>query len=171
MPKTKVPETLDFIKGLLRSADEIDKPLSEKFEPRQVLALENTNIANFKPEQIQDLGKYQGRVVLVSLAAELALKFAWETENQGGAPVGHDLLKCFCLLSPPLKEKIRSEYERRVTNPSGEEWKTADQVFKICRKAFEDWRYIVEEGIYPKFIMRATHLKEATLSVIDVVNK
>ena len=169
--KRKVPETLDFVKGLLISADEIPSALSGELEPRMVLARKHTNIASFNPKQIEDLGKYQGRVVLVALAAELALKFAWETENPGGAPGGHDLLKCFQRLSDVRKEGIRSEYQRRVTDPLEEKWASVDQVFKICRKAFEDWRYIVEEGKYPKYIMRATYLKEATLSIVQVVSQ
>ena len=173
MAKRKVPETLNFVEGLLRSADEIPNALSGELEPRKVLAQEHTKIAKLEPEQIQDLGKYQGRVVLVALAAELALKFAWEKEHpgKGPAPGRHDLVKCFAQLSDTLKEKIRSEYRGRVTNPSGKEWETPDRVFRTCRKAFEGWRYIVEEGNYPNYIMRATYLKEATLSVIDVAKR
>ena len=170
MSKRKVPETLDFVKGLLVSADEIPRALSGELEPRRVLAQKHTNIANLKPVQIQDLGKYQGRVVLVALAAELALKFAWETENKGGAPGVHDLWKCFDRLSDDYKERIRSEYKRRVTNLPEKGWETVDQVFKTCCDAFVDWRYIVEEGNYPNYIMRATYLKEAALSVIHVVH-
>ena len=168
MPKRKVRETLDFVKGLLESADEIPNALSGELEPRIVLAKQHTKIANLSSEQIEDLGKYQGRVVLVALAAELALKFVWEMENEGGAPFGHDLQKCFARLSDDYKDRIRREYWRRVPNPLEKEWGTVDQVFKICRDAFEDWRYIVEKGSYPNYIMRATYLKEATLSVIDV---
>ena len=80
--KRKVPEPLDFVKGLLISADKIPRALSKELEPRKVLAQKHTNIAKFSPDRIQDLGKYQGRVVLVALPAELALQFAWETENQ-----------------------------------------------------------------------------------------
>ena len=82
MPKRKVRETLDFVKGLLESADEIPNALSGELEPRIVLAKQHTKIANLSSEQIEDLGKYQGRVVLVALAAELALKFVWEMENR-----------------------------------------------------------------------------------------
>ena len=133
-----------------------------------MLAQQHTKIANLSSEQIEDLGKYQGRVVLVALAAELALKFLWETESKSGAPFGHDLHQCFELLSDDYQNSIRSAYRRRVTNPMGREWETADQVFQICRDAFEDWWYIVEEGSYPNYIMRATHLRDATLSVLDV---
>ena len=169
--KVKVPETLDFVKGLLISADELSEALSGELEPRKVLAQQHTKIASLTPEQIQDLGMYQGRVVLVALAAELALKFAWERENQGGATDVHDLKKLYDGLSDTLKDKIRSEYQRRVTDPLEKGWETADQVFNICRSAFVGWRYIVEEGSYPNYIMRATYLEEATLSVIHVVNQ
>ena len=169
MPKKKVPETLDFVRGLLESADDISEALSRELEPRRVLALENKTIANLEPEHVQDLGKYQGRVVLVALAAELALKFAWETENMGGARIGHTLDELFGRLSNDLQDRIRIEYRRRVRDPHEPDWETVDQAFKKCRDAFENWRYIVEEGKYPKYIMRATYLKEATLSVVHVV--
>ena len=171
MPNRKVNQTLDFVRGLLESADEIERVLSGELEPRKVVAQEHTNIANLDPGRIQELGMYQGRVVLVALAAELALKCLWETENAGGAPVGHDLLKCFNRLLDHHKDDIRRNYEKRVTDPYEEEWGTVDQLFEICRNAFVDWRYIVEEGNYPNYIMRATYLKEATLSVIDVAQK
>ena len=168
MPNRKVTQTLDFVKGLLISADEIDKALSGELEPRKVLAQGHTRIANLSSRQVQELGMYQGRVVLVALAAELALKYLWEMDHTGGAPVGHNLLKCFNRLLDHHKDEIRRNYEKRVTDPLEEEWATVDELFEICRCAFVDWRYIVEEGNYPNYIMRATYLKEATLSVIDV---
>ena len=171
MPKRKVPETPDFVKGLLTSADEIPNMLSGELEPRKVLAHKHTEVANLDPKQIQELGGYQGRVVLIALAAEMALKFAWETENTGGAPISHDLLQLYDGLSDSLKERIREKYQERVTNPKEEVWATPDQVFKICRKAFVNWRYIAEKGKYPNYIMRATYLKEATLSVVDVIKE
>ena len=167
--KRKVPQTLDFVEGLLISADEIPRALSGELEPRQVLAQKHTSIAKLSPKQIQDLGKYQGRVVLVALAAELALKFAWETENQKEAACGgHDLQKCFGRLSEDIKDQIRQDYRSRIKDPP-EEWKTVDQVFEICRKAFVEWRYIVEENSYPNYIMRATYLRDATQSVVAVI--
>ena len=168
MPDRKVTQTLDFVKGLLISADEIDNALSGGLEPRKVLAQGHTKIANLSSRQIEELGMYQGRVVWVALSAELALKYLWEMENSGGAPVGHDLRKCFNCLLDHHKDEIRRNYEKRVPDPLEEDWRTVDQLFEICRDAFVDWRYIVEEGNYPNYIMRATYLKEATLSVIDV---
>ncbi len=169
--KRKVPETLHFVKGLLTSVDEISNSLSGELEPRQVLAHKHADIAKFSPLQIQHLGMYQGRVVLVALAAELALKFAWEAEYQDRTSTDtHDLLRLFECLSTELKDKARNEYQRRVTDPPEKTWRTIDQAFRVCRNAFVDWRYIVEQGKYPNYVMRATYLKEATLSVIDVID-
>ena len=179
MSKTrKRAETLDFVKGLLISADEISKSLSGALEPRKVLAQKHKDIANFESEELQELGKYQGRVVLVALAAELALKFAWETENssKGAAPGRHNLKELFCQLKGVRKEKIRVEYDKRFKTLQTQaefsdthelEWKTVDQVFRNCRNAFDGWRYVVEKGKLPTYIMRATFLSEATWSVIE----
>ena len=68
MPKRKVPETLDFVIGLLISADEISKTLDAELEPRTVLAREHTKIASLEQETLQELGKYQGRVVLETIS-------------------------------------------------------------------------------------------------------
>ena len=168
-PNRKRPETLDFVGGLLKAADKIDKTLPNQgeFHPRVTLHGER-NIANSTLKQRQKLGMYQGRVVLVAFAAELALKFVWERENPCKPACGiHDLQKLFNCLSDDLKNKIRSEYVKRAGSPKEEEWKTADQVFTTCKDAFEDWRYIVEEGQLPtKYEMRVTYLKHATLSVV-----
>ena len=169
MPKRKVQETLRFVEGLLNAADGIDAILTGELEPRKVLAETHKEIANFQPGEIRELGKYQGRVVLAALAAELALKFAWEAENQRPADNEHDLRKLFDRLSDHVKQQVRGAYRRRVPTPYEPDWETADQVFEICRHAFVSWRYIVEENSYPNYIMRATYLKDATLCVIDAM--
>ncbi len=171
--KRKVPQTLNFVEGLLNSADAISGALDGEIlhEPRQIIPHLQTKISGLSPAQIQELGKYQGRVVLAALAAELALKFAWEMENRSAAPKGHKLLKCFRRLSGNLKEEIEKEYGRRITDLPEKEWETVDQIFEICSEAFENWRYLVEEGRYPNYIMRATYLIEATRSVIEVAKR
>ena len=70
-------------------------------------------------------------------------------------------------LSEDLKAKIRTEYLQRAL-PCEPGWETADEVFKICRDAFVDWRYVVEEGGFKDYVMHATYLNHATLSVIQV---
>ena len=112
MPKRKrserkIPHTPDFVKGLLISADEIPKALSGELEPRKVLAQKHTKIDKFTSVEIHELGMYQGRVVLVALAAELALKFVWETENGGEvAKTTHNLHTLFGKLSPSSESNL-----------------------------------------------------------------
>ena len=168
--KRKRKETLDFVWGLLSSADEISEKLPNDFHPREQLHKKH-DISGSASEQIREFGMYQGRVVLVSLAAELALKFAWEQENKDKvAETTHDLWKLFGRLSDHSQQRIRSEYVARAQPPM-QGWKTVDQVFKTCRWAFENWRYIVEEDKFPNFIMHATYLKHATLSIVEVAQK
>ncbi len=126
--KVKVPETLDFVKGLLISADEISEALSGELEPRKVLAQQHTKIARLTPERIQDLGMYQGRVVLVALAAELALKFAWERENQGGATDGHTSRNC--MTAYRIRSRIKSGVNTR--DESRTRWKKSGRPLIKC---------------------------------------
>ena len=168
--KRKRKETLDFVWGLLSSADEISKKLPNDFHPREQLHKKH-DISGSSLEQIREFGMYQGRVVLVSLAAELALKFAWEQESKDEvAEATHDLWKLFGRLSGHCQQRIRDDYVARA-QPSIQGWKTVDQVFKTCRRAFENWRYIVEEDRFPNFIMQATYLKHATLSIVEVAQE
>ena len=168
--KRKRMETLDFVLGLLCSADEIAGKLPNDFHPREQLH-KKYDISGCTPDQIREFGMYQGRVVLVSLAAELALKFAWEQEHKDEvAETTHDLKQLFDHLSPHSQERIRSEYVP-LGGQAVQGWKTVDQVFKTCRCAFENWRYIIEEDNFPNFIMQATYLKHAALSVIKVAQK
>ena len=167
MPSRKRKETLKFVEGLLCAADEIDiyAEFGAALHPREKLH-GKFNIGNATPEEVREMGKYQARVVLVSLAAELALKVAWERENPGKtAAAKHDLQHWFKKLPGPLRKKIEIEYRERTILPKSG-WKTAGQVFGKCKDSSLEWRYIVEEGEGPEDIMRATYLKEATLSVV-----
>lgn len=172
MPKRKRKQTLDFVKGLLLDADKIDELIpSGTDHPRETLH-GDTKIKDCCPEQLLKFGQYQGRVVLAALAAELALKFAWEKENpEGGHAKGrHCLHQLFKRLSTERKGKIRNEYATRLTKANADppkKWKTADKVFETCNRSFEHWRYIVEEDSFENYIMQATYLIEATRSVID----
>ena len=167
--KKKILQTPDFVKGLLESADLIGESLPHS--PRwlaQGIAHGKPKVANLDSEQRQDLGKYQGRVVLAGLAAELALKWLWERDNQPSSSKNcHDLLFLFNELSDDLKVEIRAAYLQRacLCEPG---WESADKVFKICKNAFVDWRYVVEEGGFKDYVMHATYLNHATLSVLQV---
>ena len=84
----KITETPDFVKGLLKAADEISNLLNpEKMSPRVLLTKlhDKLKLADLPSEERQELGMYQARVVLVVLAAELALKILWEKVQEDKA--------------------------------------------------------------------------------------
>ena len=166
MAKKKIKETPDFVRGLLKAADLVSSELDGEYHPRDKLN-ELYDVSDLEREEIRELGMYQGRVVLVALAAELALKWLWECENKVAAKSKHPLLDWYCCLTPDAKKAIESDYKSRVVNAKSD-WETAHSVFKKCNKAFEHWRYIVEEGSFPNFAMQATYLGQATISVLRV---
>ena len=157
MPAKKIKQTPDFVKGLLKSADLIGKSLP--WSPRwlaQEMGSGKRKMADLTCKERQKLGKYQGRVVLAALAAELALKWLWEQENQPKSfpSTTHDLLSVFGKLKPGSKETIEAEYLKRVDPQSC--WGSAEYVFKIYKDAFVDWRYVVEEGWVNDYVMYGT---------------
>ena len=167
MPKMKIRQTPDFIRGILKSADLVSGAIEDgEFHPRESLTKQN-DISHCPPERIREYGMYQGRVILVAFAAELALKRLWELENGKAAAKKHPLHEWFSKLSPHHQQAIRMEYQRRATAPP-KGWESVDKVFKRCNKAFEHWRYIVEKDSFPNYVMQATHLKHATSSVLEV---
>ena len=167
MPRMKIKQTPDFIRGLLKSADLVSREMEDgEFHPRESLTKQN-EIARCPPERIIEFGMYQGRVVLVALAAELALKWLWELENGKPAANKHSLHGWFVELSPQRQQAIREEYQRRTDAPP-KGWESVDSVFNQCDRAFEHWRYIVEKDSFPTYVMQATHLKHATSSVLGV---
>ena len=167
MPKMKIKQTPDFIRGLLVSADLVSDCMEDgEFHPRENLTKEN-DITRCAPETLREYGMYQGRVILVAFAAELALKWLWELENGKAAAKEHALNYWFRKLTCEHQEAIKEEYQRLApTRRKG--WESADKVFQKCNKAFENWRYIVEEDRFPNYVMQATHLEQATLSVLAV---
>ena len=56
----KVPETLEFVKGLLISADAISNSLSEELEPRKVLAQKPTKIGPPRTGTDSGIGEVPG---------------------------------------------------------------------------------------------------------------
>ena len=169
LPRRKIPQTPDFVKGLLASSNLIGAALPDS--PRwlaQRISGGKSKIAKLDPEQRQELGEYQSRVVLAGLAAELALKWLWEKGNQScSAKSCHDLSVLFNELSEEIKGKVRAGYLKRVC-PSEQGWDSVDNVFKICKHAFVDWRYIVEKGGFKDYIMHVTYLNHATRAVLEV---
>ena len=165
MPQRKRGKTLYFVEGLLRAADRVYPPSEAESHPRETLH-GAFDLGAATPGAVQEMGRYQGRVVLVSLAAELALKFAYELEKpEKTATTNHDLKYWFEKLSGTLRKSVESHYSDLATPPKSG-WMTASEAFEKCKNSSLEWRYIVEEGEGPQDIMRATYLKYATLSVV-----
>ena len=167
-PKNKKrKETPEAVRGLLKAAEKARIGLSP--EPRHLAA---NNIDELPSDKAMEFGQYQGRVVLVALAAELALKFAYELHHPGKtATVTHDLNVLFTKLGkwrPAIEDAYRELLKKQNGDPPAEWCETASGVFKECHKAFYDWRYILEEGKIPNgFVMRAAYLGLAATSVVE----
>ena len=157
MAAKKITETPDFVKGLLKSADEISKSLdSGKMHPRVLLEKlrgGEKKLACLSREERRELGKYQARVVLVVLAAELALKLLWEQDKDKPADQNHKIDQLFNCLCPSLKCQIRNEY-CKLAEPAPCGWDTPDEIFKRCKDASVQWRYLVEECNFPEYVMQ-----------------
>ena len=165
MPPRKRRKTLYFVEGLLRAANKVYPPSEGESHPRETLH-GAFDLSAATPGEVEEMGRYQGRVVLVSLAAELALKFAYELENpEKAATTNHDLKYWFKKLSGTLRKSVESYYSHLATPPKSG-WMTAAEAFEKCKHSSLEWRYIVEEWEGPQDIMRATYLKYATLSVV-----
>ena len=172
MPKKKQKGTLDVVRGLIEAADEVKFPQGTRI-PSQCVGGHLPQ----DPKTRKEMGKYVGRVVLMSLAAELALKFAWENEpvegRTGAVPSGangHDLDYLFrkiCCLRDEVKEGYVNLLGQNEEAHDG--WETADRVFEKSKDAFELYRYIVEQGREAGEPMHATELGIATLSVIKAI--
>ena len=104
--KRKREDTPDIVEGLINAAEIIYQHLPHgKKSQRQV------RVENEIPEPA-DFGRYQARVVVMALAAELALKFAYEQEYRSEpAPPIHDLHKLFGKLGEGKKRKVEANYE------------------------------------------------------------
>ena len=142
MPRRKRRKTLYFVEGLLRAADKVYPPSEAESHPRETLH-GAFDLGAATPGMVQEMGKYQGRVVLVSLAAELSLKFAYELENPGKtANTNHDLEHWFNKLSETLRNEVENQYCHLATPPRCG-WMTAAEVFEKCKDSSLEWRYIV----------------------------
>ena len=170
MPRRKVEGTPAFVRGLLRAADRILPPGWNS--SRLTDEIEDTVDAS--PAALEELGLYQGRVVLAALAAELALKFLIEQrDEQKVASATHNLHELFGQLTEHDQRAVGSAYQRWLGSyiPSQTWCNTAAEVFMQCRDAFFDWRYIVEEGrLSESFQMRVLYLSAATKSVLEAAD-
>ena len=169
-PKRKIEGTLELAEGLLLVANMVDAPGARE---DAFSAMGDDGSLPADPTQRRLLGKYQGRVVLASLAAELALKYAWEREPKNeGKPApkigsGHQLKEMFGELCSDRKEATEEEYSRGRTIKQTKS-ETAEEAFGQYKKPFEEFRYMGEYPPSSEEAMRATDLIQATKSVIAV---
>lgn len=117
-------------------------------------------------------GILQSALLLTALAAELALKLAFENENPNEiAPELHYLDDLYSRLTPNKKEYIEKEYSRRIglrvssTIPG---WQTAEDVFRTGRALPVVLRFLTEEGQSP-FEIHPNFLREAVCCVLGSV--
>ena len=135
MPKRKIEGTFELAEGLLLVANMVDA-LGAREDAFSAMGAGGW--MPDKPEERRLLGKYQGRVVLASLAAELALKYAWEREPKNAGKSahkigsGHQLKDMFGGLSPDNKKAIEEEYCRRTSKQTNDR---RSRPVKWCKSA------------------------------------
>ena len=174
----KKPITLDVIVGMLDSAARLDEIGTDmRRSEAQKYGIKTGEYKEFKGELREVIQLTGGRSLGVTLsaqilagqAAELVLKYAYESDNPARiAPDIHDLHELFKQLPMSRKERIEEDYAARVKtheSPPGEAWKTAALVFHSGRNYSVRFRYLTEEGqtldwVEPPF------LKEAVCSVL-----
>lgn len=107
-------------------------------------------------------------VLPIAQAAELSLKLVLEEEKPNIiAPEGHDLHKLYQRLSPERREKIETEYAKRIAaapRPTPK-WATAAETFKTERNSFVEWRYFPQTGFATHPTTIPAYLLEAAKSV------
>ena len=171
MPNKKIPETPDFVKGLLKSAETIDKLLKNSEIPQRDLLKklgdQDKKLEDFSPLERQELGIYQARVVLMVLAVELALKRLWEQEKGRAAKKDHKINDLFNELSKLRQGEINTEYSNLAKEPPAG-WEKPKKILELCQGASVQWRYLVEEKNFPDYTMQARYLKLLTSSVLQV---
>ncbi len=175
MDKRKIKETPALASGLLSAADRIGTTLSPvEGDPHRTVDLEN--FVGVHPRMLRKFGRYQSRVILTAMAAELVLKFLYEQRgDRKPAPQHHDLHKLYGGLTGSDQHAVEFIYQRLLRErdyPPSEDWcERAYSVFEQCKNAFVDWRYIGEgKGVPYSFEMRATYLSLAVRSVLEVVD-
>ena len=177
-PNRKRKETPNAVEGLLTAADNNSEGLLSGMRNSAFKG----SIGSLSDEEQKAFGQYQGRVVLMALALELALKFAYEQDHlSDSAPPTHDLYTLLRKLKDHRKQAIRANYEllfdeydgelkKRGDIPPEEWWRNLGEALKKCRDTSVNWRFIEEKGRIPtKFVMRATCLRLATESTVQEI--
>ena len=184
--KRKQPITKEVIAGILVSAEIVNERANARQDQEQA-KFGRVEHDPHVPEEITDamqlpegaspqvinltgghsIGMHQSARVLLGLAAELALKFAYEQENPDASAANtHDLFDLYHKLSKKRMDKIEADYSLRTRqhqNIQAAGWQTAGGVFTAARNYFTDWRYVSEGRIIPFF--QPLLLVEAVCSV------
>ncbi len=169
MQKRKIEGTLELAEGLLLVANMVDAPGARDY------ALSAMGAGGSLPPDLaqrRQLGKYQGRVVLASLSAELVLKYLWEHEPKNADKAfprkgsGHRLNEIFRKVCCDRQKAIEAEYRERTNTQT--KYETAEEAFGQYKQPFEEFRYMGEYTPSKEEAMRATDLIQATKSVIAV---
>ena len=176
--KRKRKQTPNAVEGLLTAADKISEGLPSGMRHSAFKG----SLGTLPEGEQKAFGQYQGRVVLMALALELALKFAYEQDHLGeSAPPTHDLYKLFQKLKDHRKQAIKENYEhlfdeyddklkKRGDIPPEEWWRNLLEALKKCRNTSVNWRFIEERGRIPtEFEMRATCLGLAAESTVEEI--
>ena len=156
--KRKLPITRDVVVGMLEGSALLDTAAAER---RKCEAERFGKSLGFKQDphgNVQEvvdisggysIGISQSAQVLAGLAAELALKYAYETDHPACvAPSTHKLYELYSKLSVNRRQEIEADYQVRIQRHQSdpdEGWKTAKQVFQSANDYFEKWRYATEE--------------------------
>ena len=177
-PGRKRPTTIPAIAGMLESSAHLDQ-LAAK---RRIIEAEKfgrptgqTMNWHGKDYEVADItGGYSLGItisaqILAGQAAELALKYAYESENLNvSAPARHELDFLYSKLSQDKKVKTEEVYKARVQQQEaspGEGWKTAEQAFQSGKDYPVLFRYLTEEGASGSS-MEPIFLREAVCSVL-----
>ena len=114
-------------------------------------------------------GVTQSAQILAGQAAELALKWAFETENSDKVAAStHRLDSLFNSLSNVKKRDIEDDYARRIQQHRGlpiQGWRTAEGVFSSGRDYPVLFRYLTEGP--SSFEVQPQFLREAVCSVLE----
>ena len=177
-PGRKQPITIEAIVGMLESSARLDGVAAKKRKDEAGEfgrpARDQMNWRGRPRETIDVTGGYSIGIlisaqILAGQAAELALKYAYESENpRVSAPRGHELNASYERLSRDKKAQIEEDYALRVQrheNPPGKGWETTEQVFRSGKDYPVLFRYCTEEGHEP-FYAEPVFLREAVCSVL-----
>ena len=182
-PKRKAPITIPAIVGMLESSARLDEFAAQQREVEaSKIGRATGEIVDWHGEQREvvalplnaySFGMIQSAQILAGQAAELALKYAFESKKpQDIAPTIHELDCLYELLSDDRKEKTEEDYslrKQRHSSPPISGWQTAEEVFCSARDYPVLFRYLTEEGV-SSFEVQPQFLREAVCSVLATLS-